>query len=128
MPVNPLLVSLFTERAVQENQVTDITMTDSVITIHLQPKVAARYVRSDCQKPVLVRFHENAVFTVQGLGIPGRAVRYVVTRPRVSYINDAGKFVTFVVPLPGIRSDLCVTDEVVEKALYFNVDRNLSLT
>jgi len=127
MPVNPLLVALFTERAVQQNQVTDITLTDSVITVHLQPKIAARYVRSDCQAPVLVRSHENEVYTVQGLGIHGRAVRYVVTSPRVSYVNDAGKFVTFVVPLPGIRSDLCVTDEVVEKALYFNVDRNLSL-
>jgi len=54
MSVNPLLVSLFTERAAQQNQVTDITITDSVITVHLQPKVAARYVRADCQAPVLV--------------------------------------------------------------------------
>ena len=127
MSVNPLLVSLFTERAAQQNQVTDITITDSVITVHVQPKVAMRYVRSDCQAPVLVRPHEREVFTAQGLGIQGRAVRYVVTGPRVSYFNDAGKFVTFVVPLPGLRSDLCVTDEVVEKALYFNVDRNLPL-
>jgi hypothetical protein len=66
MPVNPLLVSLFTERAVQENQVTDITMTDSVITIHLQPKVAARYMRSDCQKPVLVRSPEEYSLIVTG--------------------------------------------------------------
>jgi len=127
MAVNPLLVSLFTERAVQQNQVTDITLTDSVITIHLQPSVAACYVRSDCQAPVLVSPHESQAYTVQGLGIQGRALRYVVTSPRVSYVNDAGKFVTFVVPLPGVRADLCVTDEVVEKALYFNVDRNLSL-
>lgn len=127
MSINPLLVSMFTERAAQQNQVTDIAMTDSVITVHLQPKVAVRYVRSDCQAPVLVRPHEREVFTVQGLGIQGRAVRYVVTSPRVSYFNDAGQFVTFVVPLPGLRSDVCVTDEVMEKALYFNVDRNLSL-
>jgi len=127
MSVHPLLVSLFTERAVQQNQVTDITLTDSVITVHVQPKVAARYVRSDCQAPVLVRPHESEVFTAQGLGIQGRAMRYVVTSPRVSYFNDAGKFVTFVVSLPGMRSDLCVTDEVVEQALYFNVDRNLAL-
>ncbi len=128
MPVNPLLVSLFTERAVQQNRVTDITLTDSVITFDLQPLVAACYVRSDCQAPVRVRPHESEGYTVQGLGIHGRAVRYGVTSPRVSYVNDAGKLVTFVVPLPGIRSDLCVTDEVVEKALYFNVDRNLSLS
>lgn len=127
MSVNPLLVSLFTERAVQQNQVTDITLTDSVITICLQPLVAACYVRSDCQSPVRVRPHESEVYTAQGLGIHGRALRYVVTRPRVSYVNDADQFVTFVVPLSGVRSDLGVTDEVVEKALYFNVDRNLSL-
>ena len=128
MPVNPLLVSLFTERAVQQNRVTDIILTDSVITVYVQPLVAALYVRSDCQAPVRVRPHESEGYTVQGLGIHGRAVRYVVTSPRVSYVNDAGKPVTFVVSLPGIRSDLCVTDEVVEKALYFNVDRNLSLS
>jgi hypothetical protein len=127
MSVNPLLVALFTERAVHQNQVTDITLTDSVITVRLQPKVAAHHVRADCQAPVLVQPHEREVFTVQGLGIQGRAVRYVVTSTRLSYFNDAGKFVTFVVPLLGLRSDLCVTDEVVEKALYFNVDRNLSL-
>ena len=30
-------------------------------------------------------------------------------------------------PIPGIRSDVLVTDEVVDKALYLNVDRNRSL-
>jgi hypothetical protein len=42
-------------------------------------------------------------------------------------VNDAGEFVTFTLPISGIRTDLLVSDEVVEKALYLNVDRNLSL-
>ena len=67
------------------------------------------------------------MLTVQGLGVQGKALRYQVKSIRLGYINDAGKFTTFTVPIPGIRTDLLVTDEVVDKALYLNVDRNLSL-
>ncbi len=127
MVVNPRLRSLFTERAVQQNRVSHIQLSESVITLDLTPAVASRYERSDCQEPVRVRPHDSDVFTVQGLGVLGRAVRYVVTSPRVAYVNDAGQFITFTIPIPAVRTDRCVTDEVVEKALYFNVDRNLSL-
>jgi hypothetical protein len=127
MSVNSLLASLFTEQAVRQNVVTDIAITDAVITISLEPKVAAQYERPDCQQPVSVQLHDSEIIRVQGLGAQGRAVRYLVKTVRVAYTNDQGKFVTFTVPLPGIRTDLLVTDEVVEKALYLIVDRNLSL-
>lgn len=121
------LASLFTDRAVQHNRVTDVVLTDSVISICLEAQGAARYERPDCQQPVVVQPHDSEVISVQGLGVQGRALRYLVTTRRVAYTNDAGKFVTFTVPMPGIRTDLLVTDEVVEQALYFIVDRNLSL-
>ena len=93
----------------------------------MKPKVNKEYERPDCQKPVTVERHDSEVLTVQGLGIQGKALRYQVKSIRLGYLNDVGKFTTFTVPLPGIRSDLLVTDEVVDKALYLNVDRNLSL-
>lgn len=127
MAVNPALLSLFTEQAVQKNRVTNITISKSTITIQLEAMVDARYVRSDCQHPAVVHLHDSETISVQGLGVQGRAVRYSVKMQRVAYVNDAGTFVTFTVPLPGLRTDLSVTDEVVERAMYFLIDYNQSL-
>ena len=74
-----------------------------------------------------VHLHDSETISVQGLGIQGRAVRYTVKMQRVAYVNDGGTFFTFTVPLSGIRTDLLVTDEVVERAMYFLIDRNQSL-
>ena len=127
MAVNPILLSLFTEQAVQKNRVTNITISKSTITIQLEAVVASHYVRSDCHDPVAVHLHDSETISVQGLGVQGRAVRYSVKVQRVAYVNDAGTFVTFTAPLPGLRTDLLVTEEVVERAMYFLVDRNQSL-
>ena len=127
MAVNPSLLSLFTEQAVQKNSVTNITISKSVITIHLEAVVDSHYVRPDCQEPVAVHLHDSETLSVQGLGVQGRAVRYTVKMQRVAYVNDGGTFVTFTVPLSGMRTDLLVTDEVVERAMYFLIDRNQSL-
>ena len=121
------ITELLTEKAVQENIVTGIQVTDARIVVNLEPRIAARYVRPDCQEPVVAHRYDHDTITVQGLGIQGKALRYVVKTVRLAYFNDAGKLVTFNAPLPGIRTDLLVTDEVVDKALYLIVDRNISL-
>jgi len=127
MTVNPALLSLFTEQAVQKNSVTNITISKSVITIHLEAIVGSHYIRPDCQAPAAVHLHDSETLSVQGLGVQGRAIRYAVKMQRVAYVNDGGTFVTFTVPLSGIRTDLWVTEEVVERAIYFLIDRNQSL-
>jgi hypothetical protein len=119
--------SLLAEQAVQHNIVTGMTVTASTITVHLEPKIEARYVRPDGKDPVAVHRYDHEVITVQGLGIQGRALRYVVTTVRLASVNDAGQFVTCMAPLPGLRTDVLVTDDVVDNALYLTVDRNLSL-
>ena len=121
------ITELLTEKAVQENIATGIQVTDARIVVNLEPRIAARYVRPDCQEPVVAHRYDHDTITVQGLGIQGKALRYVVKTVRLAYFNDAGKLVTFNAPLPGIRTDLLVTDEVVDKALYLIVDRNISL-
>jgi hypothetical protein len=121
------ITELLTEKAVQENIATGIQVTDARIVVNLEPRIAARYVRPDCQRPVAVHRYDHENIMVQGLGIQGKALRYVVKTVRLAYFNDAGKLVTFNAPLPGIRTDLLVTDEVVDKALYLTVDRNISL-
>jgi hypothetical protein len=121
------ITALLTERAAQANTITDVRVTDSTILISLQPPVAATYQRPDCLSPVTAVYHDSEIITVQGLGMHGKALRYQVKSIRLGYLNDAGTFTTFTVPIPGIRTDLRVTDEVVDKALYLNVDRNLSL-
>lgn len=102
MAVNPSLLSLFTEQAVQKNRVTNITISKSEITIHLEAMVDSHYVRPDCQDPVAVHLHDSETLSIQGLGVQGRAIRYSVKRQRVAYVNDAGTFVTFTIPLPGL--------------------------
>jgi hypothetical protein len=119
--------SLLTERAAQENIITGYQITDTTITVHLKPKVAKVYERPDCHEPVSVEHHDREILTIQGLGLPGKALRYQVQSIRLGYLNDAGKFSTFSVPLPGIRTDVLVTDEVMDRMLYLNVDRNLPL-
>ena len=121
------ITALLTERAAQANLITDVHLTATTILICLQAHVAARYQRPDCQQPVQAAYHDSEIITVQGLGVQGKALRYQVKSIRLGYLNDAGTFTTFTLPIPGIRTDLLVTDEVVDKALYLNVDRNLSL-
>jgi hypothetical protein len=125
MSIPDALHSVFTEKAAQQNRVTDITIEAERITVYLEPDVAKRYARPDCQQPVVVQLHDRETIVVQGLGMQGRALRYVVTMQRLAYLNDAGKFVTFTLPMTGLRTDLCVTDEVVERALYLLIDCNL---
>ena len=127
MKPNLTIKTLLTERAAQENIITGYQVTESTITIHLKPKVATMYERPDCREPVKVERHASEMLTIQGLGVQGKALRYQVQRMRLGYRNDAGKFSTFSVPLPGIRTDVLVTDEVFDKMLYLNVDRNLPL-
>ena len=125
MSTSSTLQAIFTEKAAQQNRVTDITIQTERITLHVEPEVARRYARPDCQQPVAVQLHDRETIMVQGLGVQGRALRYMVTMQRLAYLNDAGKFVTFTLPMAGIRTDLCVTDEVVERALYLLIDCNL---
>lgn len=127
MAVNPTLLSVFTEQAVQKNRVTHITISKSTLTIQLEAEVASHYVRPDCQRPVAVHLHDHETISVQGLGVQGRAVRYAVKMQRVAYVNEADTFVTFTLPVPGLRTDLLVTEEVVERAMYFVIDHNQSL-
>ena len=96
--------SLLAERAAQENIITGYQITDTMITVHLKPKVAKVYERPDCQGPVEVEHHDREILTIQGLGLPGKALRYQVQPIRLGYINDAGKFTTFRVARAGIRT------------------------
>ncbi len=122
------ITALLTERAAQTNLISEVQVTATTILIDLQGLVAATYQRPDCLSPVVAVYHDSEILTVQGLGVQGKALRYQVKSIRLGYLNDAGTFTTFTLPIPGIRTDLLVTEEVVDKALYLNVDRNLSLS
>jgi hypothetical protein len=123
IPLNVLL----TERAARENTVSGIEVTDTTMTITLTPKLESSYERPDCQSPVSVKYHDDDTLLVQGLGIQGKALRYRVTSIRAGYLNDAGEFRTFMIPIPGIRTHLLVTDEVIDTMVYLHVDCNHSL-
>ena len=125
--MNATIRTFLSERVVQENIITDVEMTETTITVSVTPKIEKKYERPDCQEAVIAYYNGSETVTVQGLGIQGKALHYQVTNIRLGYLNDAGEFKTFTAPVPGVRSDLLVTDEVVDKFLYFNIDRNLSL-
>lgn len=125
--MNISIKQLLSERAAQENTITDVEVTETTIVVSISPKTELKYERPDCQEAVVAYHHDSEIVTVRGLGIQGKALRYQVTNIRLGYLNDAGEFRTFTAPVPGVRSDLLVTDEVIDKFLYFNVDRNQSL-
>ncbi len=125
--MNISIRSLLSERVAQENVITDVKVTETTIVVSLSPKTELKYERPDCQEAVGAYPYDRETVTVQGLGIQGKALRYQVTNVRLGYLNDGGEFKTFTAPVPGVRSDLLVTDEVIDKFLYLNVDRNQSL-
>jgi len=125
--MNVSIKALLSERAAQENIITKVEVTETTIVVGLMPKIELRYERPDCQEAVEASYHDSETVRVQGLGIQGKALRYQITTIRLGYLNDAGEFKTFTAPVPGVRTELLVTDEVIDKFLYFNVDRNQSL-
>lgn len=125
--MNSTIKPLLSERAAQENSITAVEVTETAIMVSLSPKTELKYERPDCQEAVVAYHYDSETVTVQGLGIQGKALRYQVTKVRLGYLNDAGEFKTFTAPVPGVQSDLLVTDEVIDQFLYFNVDRNQSL-
>ncbi len=125
--MNISIRSLLSERIVQENAITDVEVTETTITVSLSPKIELTYERPDCQEVVEVYHHDRETVRVQGLGIQGKAVRYQVSNIRLGYLNDGGDFKIFTAPVAGLRFELLVTEEVIDKFLYFNVERNLSL-
>ena len=123
MPLNLLL----NERAAQENIVSAVEVTDTTITVTLTPNLESYYTRPDCQSAVSVSYYDDDTLMVQGLGIHGKALRYHVTSIRAGYLNDAGEFRTFMIPIPGIHTKRLVTDEVIDMMLYLHVNCNHSL-
>jgi len=119
--------SLLSERIAQENIITHVTITETAITVDLKPHLTLTYERPDCQESVVAYYHDSETVLCQGLGVQGKAVRYRVTHIRLGYLNDAGEFKTFTIPVPGMRANLFVTDEVITQFLYFNVNCDLSL-
>jgi hypothetical protein len=76
---------------------------------------------------VPVEVYATDEIIVQELGLPGQRVRYRVHVKRARYLNDAQEVKTFTLPVPGVNLRLGFSEAVVEKALYFLIDRNESL-
>jgi hypothetical protein len=119
--------NLLTEETAHQNIITGVTVSETMIIVDLAPKIEALYERPDSQESVSVHRYDSEIIVVEGMGIQGKGLRYRVKTVRLAYLNDGGQFVTFMAPLPGVRTKLLVTDEVVDKALYLIIDRNLSL-
>lgn len=124
----PTIQVPFTNEVIQRNRATQVKQTKRGIWIYLEPNRQELYQRPDCAEPVKVQQHIVKTVTVQGLGLPGQQVRYRVKVIRVSYVNDAGEKKTFTLDVPGVRIKLKMTEAVVEKGLYFMIDRNQSLS
>ncbi len=60
---------LLSERAAQENIITEIEVTENTITVNLEPKVETQYERADAKEAVSAEYHDSDVLLIQGLGI-----------------------------------------------------------
>lgn len=119
----------FTNDIIRNNVVIKIKQTKAGICIYVEPKVEETYNRPDCKNPVKAKVDQRHRWVlVRGLGIPGRAINYRVRRLRLWYINDEGEKKTFTLSVKGVNAKLGMTDDLVEKVLYFLIDRNQSLS
>ena len=95
---------VLTEETAQQNIITNVTVNETMIIVDLEPKIEALYERADSQESVSVHRYDSEIIVVEGLGIQGKGLRYRVKTVRLAYLNDGGQFVTFMAPLPGIRT------------------------
>jgi hypothetical protein len=109
---------LLSERLVLENEVTDIQVNESAITVSVVLRVNARRLGSDSVRHIHAVPTDSQHMTVQGLGLQGRALRYNVTIPYFAAANGRHKIARIPWPVPGIYVDWQVTDEVLAKAVY----------
>lgn len=72
--MNISIKDLLSERAAQENIITKIEVTQSSITVNLEPKIEAPYERADAKEAVLAEYHDSDILLIQGLGIQGKEV------------------------------------------------------
>ncbi len=118
----------FTNGIIQNNVVIKVKQAKDGICIYVEPKVEETYERPDCKNPVKVKMHQRRRWVfVRGLGIPVQAINYRVRRIRCSYFDDAGEKKTFTLAVEDVRPKLGMTNELVDRALYFLIDRNQSL-
>jgi hypothetical protein len=124
----PTIQIPFSNEIIRNNVITKVNQTKSGICIYVEPQIQETYERSDCKEPVRVKpYHRSRWVLARGLGIPGQAVNYRVRRVRCRYVNDAGEVKTFTLDVAGVNTKLKMTDELVDKVLYFLIDRNESL-
>jgi len=118
----------FSNEIIRNNVITKVNQTKSGICVYVEPRIRETYQRPDCKEPVRVEpYHRSRWVLVRGLGIPGQAVNYRVRRIRCRYVNDVGEVKTFTLDVVGVNTRLKMTDELMDKVLYFLIDRNESL-
>ena len=118
----------FSNEIICNNVITKVNQTKSGICVYVEPRIRETYQRPDCKEPVRVEpYHRSRWVLVRGLGIPGQAVNYRVRRIRCRYVNDVGEVKTFTLDVVGVNTRLKMTDELMDKVLYFLIDRNESL-
>lgn len=112
------LRSLLAEQVVRANDVTDIQVSASSITISIIPHLDGDGFRTHSAHRAHLIHADSQHIIIQGLGIQGRALRYDVAIPYCAYSDGAAQQVTFPWPIAGIANDWRVTDEVLAKAFY----------
>ena len=117
----------FTNEVIANNRVIDVIQTDGRLWIDVEPHRAHRYERPDAGQPDAVEVYRTDIISVQELGLLGQKVRYQVHVKRVRYSNAAGEIKRFTLDVRGVNLRMGLTDGVIEKALYFLIDRNESL-
>lgn len=112
------LRSLLAEWVVRANDVTDIQVSASAITISIVPHLDGDgYHAHSAYRADLIHADSQHII-VQGLGVQGRALRYDLAIPCFTYSDGVAQPVTSPWPIAGIAIAWRVTDEVLAKAAY----------
>lgn len=116
------LRALLRERVAHLNEVTDIQVDASAITVSIMPPLHREAKDGNGVSSWRVVLKESWHILVQGLGLQGQAVRYDIALPQFAYLQRTGEPLVFTVPIVGIHTNWLVTDEVLAKARSLQAD------
>lgn len=117
----------FRNTVIESNVVTEVVEEEGALVIGIEPRRPEVYQPQQGEPAVRYEVYATDEIVVQELGLPGQAVRYRVAVKRARYADADAVINSFTLPIPGVSLRLGMSKAVIEKTLYFMVDRNESL-
>lgn len=118
----------FTTEVIAQNIVTFVREEENGdLIIGIRAERPAVWTPEGCERAYRFEVYTTDYIEVQELGLPNQNVIYEVEVKRCRLTDSDGKMHYFTLPINGLSLRVKMSQAVMEKALYFIIDRNQSL-